>query len=175
MLLLIKVLTLKALCPEWASQCFIVTLTILNTPKRYESIGLIAKLSDDDVEKTAEFGNYEPNAFYNANLSPDLRGLTHFLIIGGMRRYGLRLVLYEIENSYEDDNIYIYLRTGIFFNLGFPVPTSRKYPTCKKSGYGVNEKTLGCVRRFPKMRFGAYIRKMIFKDMWILGYFCLIL
>ena len=72
MLLLIKVLTLKALCPEWASQCFIVTLTILNTPKRYESIGLIAKLCDD-VEKTAEFGNYEPNAFYNANLSQSPR------------------------------------------------------------------------------------------------------
>ena len=63
MLLLIKVLTFIALCPEWASQCFIVTLTILNTQKRYESIGLITKLIDYDVEKTAEFGRYEPNAF----------------------------------------------------------------------------------------------------------------
>ena len=114
MLLLIKVLTLKALCPEWASQCFIVTLTILNTPKRYESIGLIAKLSDDDVEKTAEFGNYEPNAFYNANLSRSPR-INPF---SNNRRYeALRIVLGFVRNilkTVTKTMIYIYLRTGPF-------------------------------------------------------------
>ena len=64
-LLLIKVLTFIALRPEWAPQCFIVTLTILNTPKRYESIGLITKLSDYDVEKTTEIGSYVLSPFRN--------------------------------------------------------------------------------------------------------------